>query len=122
MNVVDKIDAQIDKRLPQTPEAIRKRRNRILIPMAAIAAGAVVVFGGKAAFEHFSEPTFSSETTNFTFTQEQNDLWSAAQEIEGLGDPRDGVAYIESMPENKEALDDGIQLGETISIPVSANK
>lgn len=121
MHAVEKIDAQIDKRLPQSPEAIRKRRNRVLIPLAAIATGATLFFGGKAAFEHFSDPTFSAETTTYTLDDGEG-LLDAAAQIENLADDRDGVNYIESMPENQEALADGLDRGESIVIPISASK
>lgn len=121
MNVVDGIDEVIDAHLPQSEEAINRRKNRILKPLAVVAVVAALGVGGKVAYETFRSPNFSDQTTTYTFEDGEGPL-DAAAAIEGLGDDRDGVAYIQNMPENQEAFSDGIQRGETITIPISADK
>lgn len=121
MKVVDSVDAIIDTHLPQSEEAIQKRKNRILKPIAVVAILTTLGLGAKGAYEIFRSPNFSEQTTTYTFEDGEGPL-DAAEAIEGLGDDRDGVTYIESMPENQEALSDGVQPGETITIPVSADK
>lgn len=103
----------IDRLVQKYPKTARS------IAIAAI-AGAVLT-GEKAISHNFSTPAFSSETTEYTI-QPGDGLLDAAAEISGLGDDREGVAYIENMPENQDALSDGLQPGETIIIPISANK
>jgi hypothetical protein len=112
---LDAIDHSIDSRLPQTPEAIRRRRNRILRPVAAVAL-AGVVWGIGSSFEG---PTFSESTTTYTVNEGEG-LLDAVNEIDNINsiDSRDAVQYVEELPENQEVLEDGLQVHETVTIPL----
>jgi len=64
MKAVDRIDAVIDSKLPQSEEAIKKRRNRILIPLAGVAlvAAALGAVEGLKAVDNATERTVASVT------------------------------------------------------------
>lgn len=98
-----------------------KRSKKLLKALSVAAVVGTGLAGGKAIFDQYSPPTFSSETTTYTVNPGDG-LLDVAEQIEGLGDSREGVSHITKMPENQEALSDGLQPGETIVIPVDANK
>jgi len=107
-------ESQIPERAPKKPNYPLRRS------MAMISLGAVI--GGGA----FGVANANSHTETYTgvqaYTAESGDgLYDAAKNITGIDnvDIRDAVQYIETMPQNKEALSDGLQAGETISIPVN---
>ena len=126
MKLVDKADRRMDsfweKHLSQSEIA---KRNRKYVGRAAVAVALAVpaALGFNEVAESLSdEPTFSTETT--TFVAENGDgVWDAAEKVEGhdaVGiDMTDVVDYIESLPENQDALSDGLQAYEGIDIPVS---
>lgn len=99
----------------------RVRRNRIV----AAATGAVIGAGGiagvgYAAHEALEPASFSEETT--TYTVEPGDgIFAAAQQVEGIEsvDMRDAVDHIKADPANIDVLQDGLQPGEQLIIPVS---
>ncbi|HEU4830883.1 MAG TPA: hypothetical protein VFS65_01785 [Candidatus Saccharimonadales bacterium] len=102
-------------------EHLKERHPKAVKAIAGIAIIGAALTLGKSIEHQYSSPTFSAET--MTYTVESGDgLLDAAAEIDGLGDDREGVTYIENMPENQDALSDGLQPGETIIIPISANK
>ena len=118
--LINKIDNSIDSRLPQSEEARRRRKNRIKRPVAALALTGVILGGGKAVHETYDAPTFSESTTTYT-VQPGEGLWNAVDGIEDLNsvDRRDAVDYVEHMPQNEKVLEDGLQVDETIVVPVS---
>lgn len=86
---------------------------------ALIAAGAV---GGVAAIGNaVAEPRFtpSEETTTYPVPA-GGSLWDAAEQIEGSEavDTRDLIEEIKTHPANISILKDGLQAGESITIPV----
>lgn len=93
---------------------------------AALGTLAVGLVLGVTVYDSLSDPRFSDETKSFTFDSSDDssgqDITNAAEAIDGLNDLQAGIHYIENMPENQTALADGIQDGETISIPVSIEK
>lgn len=93
----------------------------VLGATAALAAPAVV----NAANEVLNhEPTFSSETTEYTLNDGES-IWDAAEHVKGAGtsaDIRDVVHHIEVDPTNIDILKDGIHPGTTITIPISVGK
>jgi hypothetical protein len=82
----------------------------VSLATGAAAAGAAI---GSA-----TTPEFSEETTTYT-VQPGDGLYDAAENIQGSFDMRDAVDHIENLPQNAVTLEDGLQPGETISIPVS---
>lgn len=68
-------------------------------------------------------PTFSKETTEVAIP-ENGGIDDAVYQIEGVDsiDPRTARDYVESMPENTETLKDGLQNGESLTIPESVEK
>jgi hypothetical protein len=60
--IINKIDNAIDSRLPQSNEAIRRRKNRILKPVAALAIAGFLVGGYKTIEHAIAMPSFSEET------------------------------------------------------------
>ncbi|MGB4420631.1 MAG: hypothetical protein WBI29_02425 [Candidatus Saccharimonadales bacterium] len=68
-------------------------------------------------------PEFSQTTTEYKVEQGDG-LWDASRQIENVEtiSKNDAINYIESMPENAEALSDGLQPHETIVIPESVDK
>lgn len=81
---------------------------------------AIVAFLGVKSFDKPTE--FSDKTTPYTFEQGEG-LNSAAIAVDRI-DPKipyiEVTEHIKNMPENEKALSDGIQAGETITIPESA--
>ena len=110
-------DKLIDATLPQTAEAIKRRKNRILRPAATIAIGASL-FGAYKVYEANQDPTFSEQTITHTIQQGEG-LDNVALDIEGIGDIDIRVAskYIAGLEANQEALKDGIQTGEQLVAP-----
>ncbi len=118
--IIDKADSYIDSKLPQSPEAIKKRRNRILKPAAVIALGATFFTGYNIAKEATSEPTFSEQTVSYV-VEPGDGLQRAAEGVEGYKtvDIRDVQQHIQDLPQNEDALEDGLQPGEILDIPAS---
>lgn len=119
---VEKIDNYIDSRLPQSKEALKRRKNRILKPIAAIAiAGSL--FGGYKVVEHaFAAPNFSEETHTLIAENGEGMQSIVERGIEGIEtiDYRDAVSYVESLPENADTFADGVlQQGEPVVVPES---
>ncbi len=50
--IIDRIDTAIDSHLPQSPEAVRRRRNRLIIPTACVALGASIAGFTASNVEH----------------------------------------------------------------------
>ncbi len=116
-NIVNKVDNLIDRNLPQTPEAIKKRRDHILRPAAVIAMG-LTLFGGYKVVEANQGPTFSDKTVEHVIKQGEG-LNDVALDIQGINtiDIRDAATYIKGLEQNQEALKDGLQPGEQIAAP-----
>lgn len=97
------------------------RRKGVKAGVAGTVLTGLTVAGaaGVAAYEaKTAAPEFSEQTT--TYTVEPGDgVFDAAQEIKGLRDIRDGIAHIEADPANIDVLEDGLQPGEQLVIPVS---
>lgn len=110
--------AQAPELLESTASSKRKIGKKILAS-TALAAG--LVTGGVGVAQVFAEPGFtvSSEETGYT-APDGGSLWDAAEQIEGSEsvDTRDLVEEIRNHPANIEILEDGLQAGETITIPV----
>jgi hypothetical protein len=100
----------------QTPNKPNTALRRTAVAAAALATLAPV----PALVDAATPPAFSPETTSFTVLPGQG-LQDAAQEIKGIEtiDIRDAVGYLESSPANSAVLEDGLQSGEQIVIPVS---
>jgi hypothetical protein len=120
---IDTVDAKIDNALPQSAEAIRRRKNRILRPLGAVAGLALVGGAAFATHEALSAPTFSETSTTYTIGQGEG-TWDAAEQVEGSAtvNMQDVVGYIESMPVNHDVLEDGLQPGESLEIPESVTR
>ena len=117
---IDRADNYIESKLPQSPEATKKRRDRILRPLAVIAVGAIGFVGFNAAKEAFSEPTFSEQTVSYV-VEDGDGIQRAAEQVDGYEavDIRDIQQHIEDLPQNEAALEDGLQPGEVLDIPTS---
>lgn len=63
-NAIHKADHFIDSKLPQSPEAIRRRRNRLAIPAAAIALTGLTGLGLASSVEHIDGQTIVRVDTN----------------------------------------------------------
>lgn len=63
-HAITKADAFIDSKLPQSPEAIRRRRNRLLAPLAVTAIAGVVAFGVASNVEHVDGSAIVQIDTN----------------------------------------------------------
>jgi hypothetical protein len=85
--IIDGIDSRINKALPQSPEATRRRRDRILRPVgiAALIAGGVT-FGVVAynAFEHWNStpPPSPSFDEDYNHDRIQQDIDSGVIHID----------------------------------------
>lgn len=94
--------------------------------LGAIALVAVGIAGTIYAANEFHEmaqgPEFSQETTEYK-VQPGDGIWDASRQIENVEtiSKNDAVDYIQDMPENAEALSDGLQPNETIVVPKSVN-
>lgn len=124
MKLIDRMDSKLDsfweRHLPQSEIAKKRRHNAGRIALTTVLVGAAA-FGYnevKEAGEH--QPTFSTDTIQFV-AENGDGVWDAAQQVEGheAVDMTVIVNHIESIPENKEALSDGLQAREGIDIPVS---
>lgn len=114
-------DGQAEPGEPTTkPERFSKSDK--FVAAAALAAGAV--FAGPEIVDRMNGPEFSEQTTTFTALDGEglDDAAEAVQGWENIYDKKDIVNYISSMPVNIDALKDGLQNGETITIPVSVEK
>ena len=105
--------------LPQSQEAIDKRRKRILIPLGALALSGALGLLGHEIYAS-STPEFS-ETTHSVVVQPGEGLWNTTESIDGIEkiDKRAAVYHIQHDPQNAEALSDGLQAGESIQVPDS---
>lgn len=121
--LVDSIDATIDSMLPQTPEAIARRKKHLLIPLAAIAMTSVLAGGGIAIHNLGAEPHFSKATTSYEVTGNDG-LESVVGHIEGIDSIRVDQAenYVSQLEQNKALLKDGLQPGEWVTIPRSVEQ
>lgn len=105
--------------LPQSQEAIDKRKKRILIPLGALAlAGSLAVVGHEVIAS--DELHFSEKTHSYVMKSGEG-LWNAADDIKDIEhiDKREAVYQIEHDPANAKALSDGLQVGESIQVPDS---
>ena len=123
--IINKIDNAIDSRLPQSREAIRRRKNRILKPVAALAiAGSLV--GGYKTIEHaIAMPSFSEETHTLIAEPGEGIQSIVQRGIEGIEtiDYRDAISYVEALPENADTFADGmLQQGEPVVVPESTTR
>lgn len=121
--LIDTIDHKIDSTLPQSPEAIRRRKNRILKPVAVFALAGSIFAGYKIAEHAMAAPHFSEMTKSYT-VEPGNGLYDAVETIEGINSisKADAVDYVEQLPKNKDALEDGLQPGEQLVVPESVEK
>ena len=106
----------------QVLEAAKVPNNTLRnIATGAALTGAIV--GGGIAVDQMQQPKFSEETTTFTADPGEG-LYDAAEEVIGSEqfDQRDIVSHIESLPVNIDPLKDGLQAGESITIPVEVEK
>ena len=106
------------------------KKRRIVVGAAGLVAGAAVAgvaslvpqaVDALAELHSNSGPTFSEESTTH-FTQPGDTLWGIADQIEGVHDLKDkqvAVEYVENHPANIDVLEDGLQPGDTITVPVS---
>lgn len=94
--------------------------NKLRKSTIVLGAGAALVASAAAgaAIGNATAPEFSEETVTYT-VQPGDGLYDAAENIQGSFDMRDAVDYIEELPQNAVTLEDGLQPGETISIPIS---
>ncbi|UTX51598.1 hypothetical protein KI440_01445 [Candidatus Saccharibacteria bacterium TM7i] len=90
-----------------------------------IAAGAAVTAGlltaGISTASASAEPSFTPSVEQTTYTAPSGgSLWDAAEQIEGSEkvDTRDLIESIKKDPTNIPILEDGLQAGESINIPV----
>lgn len=119
----ERADSFIDSHLPQTEEAQRRRKNRILRPLAVV-AGLSVAFGAYKGVEAaVSTPEFSD--TTITYNVEQGDgMQTVVSHIDNINeiDWREAATYVSQMPENQEVLSDGLQPGEQVILPESVKR
>ena len=94
------------------------KKQKTAAVVAALAAGAGI---GVHIAEN-TAPTFSEETTEYQ-VQPGDGMYSVAETIPGYNteDPLDIINHISVDPANIDALKDGLQPGETLSVPVSIN-
>jgi len=85
MKTVDRIDAAIDAKLPQSDEAIKRRKNRILKPLAVVAlvAAAAGTIEGLKAIDTATVKTIHSVTE--TMPDGGNYISLAKQAVIDLG-------------------------------------
>lgn len=79
----------------------------------------------KEGVNHLDNPYQYSDATKTVTIPKNQGLNYAAFTIDGVNesvDVRHVVEHIEDMPENKEALSDGVQENEGIVVPVSIDK
>jgi len=90
---------------------------------AAVLIIAATAYGVSELKNLANGPEFSQDTIEYKI-QEGDGLWDASRQIENVESisKNDAVDYVESMPENAEALADGLQPHETIIIPESVTK
>lgn len=94
-------------------------KKRILGVSAVIASGAL--FTGLAIHET-APPEFSEETK--TVVVEDGDGTQSLLDKANIpgydeADWRDVADHVEQLPENKDVFQDGLQVGETVSVPIS---
>lgn len=105
----------------EEPRGETKRNAGKIAAGAALALG-VTVGAGMAANAH-DTPRFSEETTTW-IADDGDGLTAAVNNIEGIEkiDPRIAVEYVSTFStDNINALEDGLQVGESIEIPISVN-
>lgn len=109
---------------PSVPAQKQERSKKIgkKLLSGALSAG-LLIGGGAVLHEALKAPEFSEETTTYT-VQPGDGLYDAAEQIEGIGsiDTRDAVDHIATDPANIDVLSDGLQAGESITIPVEVKK
>ena len=109
---------------PSVPAQKQERSKKIgkKLLSGALSAG-LLIGGGAVLHETFKAPEFSEETTTYT-AQPGDGLYDAAEQIEGIGsiDTRDAIDHIVADPANIDVLSDGLQAGESITIPVKVKK
>lgn len=129
-NTIDQASAavrRLDRETTPLTRAERWQRTKRTFGIVALTAvGATIAINAAPGIVDALKPaTFSEETTTVSFDGDEiADLYDAVESIPGSEhiNTDEGVAYISNMPENKEALSDGVQLGETISVPAEITK
>lgn len=88
-----------------------------------VAAGVALTVGAGLVVKATSAPEFSDTTTEYT-VQSGDGLYDAAEAIKGSDsiNLNDAVDHISADPANITALQDGLQPGETIVIPVEVKQ
>ncbi len=90
-----------------------------------IAAAVLAVVGitglGVGIHEAYKSPSFSPDTHTYSVGEGEG-VENAARTVEGVEDidMRHATDYIYDLPENADVLDDGLQFGETLVVPNSA--
>ncbi len=105
----------------KSPEKQRKVPNFKLRRIGAVVIASAVLLVGVEGFKLTTDaPKFSVETTEWVAGSEQG-LNAAAAHINGISsiDNRAATYHIEHMKHNIKPLSDGLQVGETLEIPVS---
>jgi len=95
-------------------------KNTIGKSAAAVAGLTAIVAGAHAMDDNSSTPNFSGEETTYT-VQPGDGIFDAAETIKGVDaiDIRDAVKAITNDPNNAEALKNGLQPGEQLTIPTA---
>lgn len=113
---------------PETPLLEAHEQKKLPSTIKKIAAGALITAGSiggiAAAGNALAGPdiSVSEETTTYT-VPDGGGLWDAAQAVENheTVDTRDLIEEIKNHPANISVLEDGLQAGESITIPVSVD-
>ena len=110
-------------------ERRKENRNNHLWPIASTTAviglgSAAIIYGTHTYVDKLSNPgEFSIELTTIEIP-EGGSIHGVLPQIEGI----DGIAldkaanYISELPENQAVLEDGLQVGEALHIPISYDK
>ena len=109
-----------------SPETFARRRHIAVGVAAGVTGLTVAAVAALPSMLNNNEsepaPASSVETVDYIVSNGET-LWSIADKIEGAGelgtDKRDMIAQIQTDPANTDVLEDGLQGGDTIKIPVS---
>jgi hypothetical protein len=115
----DHSEEHIDQTIVGNPNKSRAALKAVGIT-TALAAG--IGIGATIVNDAHRPPTFSEETTSYQ-VQPGDGMYSVVESIPGAGsvDQRDIIDYVSADPANIDLLKDGLQAGESISVPVSIN-
>jgi hypothetical protein len=105
------------------PETKHETPNFTLRRIGAVVCASAVLFGGVKCLEKVNDtPQYSKNNIEWTAGYGQG-LDAAVAHIKNSNevDNRALVYYVENMPENKKALENGLQQGEEIEIPASVS-